>query len=206
MKHTRIDIPNFKEIFKNEIKEFDELTDGRSKGFRAPSFSLNEKSSWIIDVLEKNNYIFDSSVVPAKTSLYGIPNAPHFPYKILGNSLETSNTSGKIIEFPLMVTKILGKSIPVGGGFYLRTLPYKIIKNSFDSYQKQNIPGVFYIHSWELTPEYMPKIKMSKKDDFITYHNLEKSYSKMEKLLKEFNFTSFSNYIEHMNGDFSYID
>ena len=206
MKHTRIDIPNFKEIFKNEIKEFNELTDGRSKGFRAPSFSLNEKSSWIIDVLEKNNYIFDSSVVPAKTSLYGIPNAPHFPYKILSNSLETSNTSGKIIEFPLMVTKILGKSIPVGGGFYLRTLPYKIIKNSFDSYQKQNIPGVFYIHSWELTPEYMPKIKMSKKDDFITYHNLEKSYSKMEKLLKEFNFTSFSNYIEHMNGDFSYID
>jgi peptidoglycan-N-acetylglucosamine deacetylase len=206
MKHTRIDIPNFKEIFENEIKEFNELTCGRSKGFRAPSFSLNEKSSWIIDVLEKNNYIFDSSVVPAKTSLYGIPNAPHFPYKILSNSLETSNTSGKIIEFPLMVTKILGKSIPVGGGFYLRTLPYKIIKNSFDSYQKQNIPGVFYIHSWELTPEYMPKIKMSKKDDFITYHNLEKSYSKMEKLLKEFNFTSFSNYIEHMNGDFSYID
>ena len=206
MKHTRIDIPNFKEIFENEIKEFNELTCGQSKGFRAPSFSLNEKSSWIIDVLEKNNYIFDSSVVPAKTSLYGIPNAPHFPYKILGNSLETSNTSGKIIEFPLMVTKILGKSIPVGGGFYLRTLPYKIIKNSFDSYQKQNIPGVFYIHSWELTPEYMPKIKMSKKDDFITYHNLEKSYSKMEKLLKEFNFTSFSNYIEHMNGDFSYID
>ena len=206
MKHTRIDIPNFKEIFENEIKEFNELTGGRSKGFRAPSFSLNEKSSWIIDVLEKNNYIFDSSVVPAKTSLYGIPNAPHFPYKILSNSLETSNTSGKIIEFPLMVTKILGKSIPVGGGFYLRTLPYKIIKNSFDSYQKQNIPGVFYIHSWELTPEYMPKIKMSKKDDFITYHNLEKSYSKMEKLLKEFNFTSFSNYIEHMNGDFSYID
>ena len=206
MKHTRIDIPNFKEIFENEIKEFNELTCGRSKGFRAPSFSLNEKSSWIIDVLEKNNYIFDSSVVPAKTSLYGIPNAPHFPYKILSNSLETSNTSGKIIEFPLMVTKILGKSIPVGGGFYLRTLPYKIIKNSFDSYQKENIPGVFYIHSWELTPEYMPKIKMSKKDDFITYHNLEKSYSKMEKLLKEFNFTSFSNYIEHMNGDFSYID
>ncbi len=204
MYHTRIDSPDFKDKFDQEIKEFHKLTNGNSKGFRAPSFSLNHQSSWIIDTLEKNNYVFDSSVVPAKTNLYGIPNAPHEPYKISSDSLENHVDSGKIIEFPLMVSKILGKSIPVGGGFYLRTLPFKIIKNSFHTYEKQNIPGVFYIHSWELTPEYMPKINLPKKEKFITYHNLDKSFSRMERLLTEFNFTSFSNYIEHMNGDLSY--
>ena len=69
MKHDRIDKPNFKEKFEEEIKKFDELTDGKSKGFRAPSFSLNINSSWLIDVLEENDYVYDSSVVPAKTSL-----------------------------------------------------------------------------------------------------------------------------------------
>ena len=82
MKHTRIDSPNFKEKFQEEIKQFHKLTNGKSKGFRAPSFSLNTASSWLIDVLEENDYVYDSSVVPAKTSLYGIPNAEKKPYKI----------------------------------------------------------------------------------------------------------------------------
>ena len=82
MNHTRIDSINFQEKFEQEIKEFHKLTDGKSKGFRAPSFSLNKKSSWIIRVLEKNNYTYDSSVVPAKTKLYGIPEAQKNPYKI----------------------------------------------------------------------------------------------------------------------------
>ena len=56
MKHTRIDTPNFKEKFQEEIKQFHKLTNGKSKGFRAPSFSLNTNSSWLIDVLEENNY------------------------------------------------------------------------------------------------------------------------------------------------------
>ena len=57
-----------------------------------------------------------------------------------------------------MVTKFLGKKIPAAGGFYLRTLPSRIIETTIKSYEKENLPGVFYIHSWELTPEFMPKI------------------------------------------------
>jgi len=197
MKHDRIDSPNFKEIFKEEIKKFDELTDGKSKGFRAPSFSLNTNSSWLIDVLEENNYVYDSSVVPAKTSLYGIPNAEKKPYKISSEFLEGSSSDGKIIEFPMMVTKFLGKKIPAAGGFYLRTLPSRVIENAIKSYEAENLPGVFYIHSWELTPELMPKIKLSKKDHFITFHNIDKAYDKMEDLLEKFQFTSFEKFIRN---------
>jgi len=197
MKHTRIDSPNFKEKFEEEIKKFDELTDGKSKGFRAPSFSLNTNSSWLIDVLEENDYVYDSSIVPAKTSLYGIPNAEKKPYKISSKFLEGSSKDGKIIEFPMMVTKFLGKKIPAAGGFYLRTLPSRIIENAIKSYEKENLPGVFYIHSWELTPEFMPKMKLSKKDHFITFHNIDKAYDKMEDLLEKFQFTSFEKFIHN---------
>ena len=197
MKHTRIDTPNFKEKFQEEIKQFHKLTNGKSKGFRAPSFSLNTNSSWLIDVLEENNYVYDSSIVPAKTSLYGIPNAEKKPYKISSKFLEGNSNDGKIIEFPMMVTKFLGKKIPAAGGFYLRTLPSRIIKNTIKSYEEKNMPGVFYIHSWELTPEFMPKMKLSKKDHFITFHNIDKAFNKMEDLLEKFQFTSFEKFIHN---------
>ena len=197
MKHDRIDTHNFKERFEEEIKKFDKLTNGNSKGFRAPSFSLNVNSSWLIDVLEENNYVYDSSVMPAKTSLYGIPNAEKKPYRISSKFLEGNSNDGKIIEFPMMVTKFLGKKVPAAGGFYLRTLPARIIENAIKSYEKENLPGVFYIHSWELTPEFMPKMKLSKKDHFITFHNIDKAYSKMEDLLEKFQFTSFEKFIQN---------
>ena len=201
MKHTRIDLPNRREQFQDEIKQFDKLTGGRSKGFRAPSFSLNNNSSWLIDVLEENNYEYDSSVVPVKTSMYGMPNAERKPYKISRNFLEGDSTVGKIIEFPLLVTKFLGKKIPAGGGFYLRTLPLRVIENAIKSYEKEKIPGVFYIHSWELTPEFMPRINLSKKDNFITYHNINKAYNKMEDLLKKYEFTSFEFFLQNKSKE-----
>jgi len=197
MYHTRIDSPNFKENFRNEIEKFSKLTNKKSKGFRAPTFSLNETSSWIIDLLSEYDYIYDSSIVPAKTDLYGTPNAEIKPYRISSDSLENDTVDSKLIEFPLLVTKILGKKVPAAGGFYLRTLPMRVIKNAIRQYEKQEIPASFYIHSWELTPEHMPKIELPFKENFATYHNINKAYNRMDELLKQFEFTSFSNYISH---------
>jgi len=195
MYHTRIDSPNFKENFRNEIEKFSKLTNKKSKGFRAPTFSLNETSSWIIDLLSEYDYIYDSSIVPAKTDLYGTPNAEIKPYRISSDSLENDTVDSKLIEFPLLVTKFLGKKVPAAGGFYLRTLPMRVIKNAIRQYEKQEIPASFYIHSWELTPEHMPKIELPFKENFATYHNINKAYNRMDELLQEFEFTSFSNYI-----------
>jgi len=195
MYHDRLDSPEYKEKFRDEIKKFAELTNHKSRGFRAPTFSLNNNSSWAIDILAENDYMYDSSVVPAKTSMYGLPDAQESPYKISSKNIKQHNSDGIITEFPLLVTKFLGKKIPAGGGFYLRTLPTKIIKNAIKNYQKQEIPATFYIHSWELTPEYMPKIQLPIKENFITYHNIGKAYTRMNELLQQFQFTSFSNFI-----------
>ena len=198
MYHTRLDTPNFKERFTEEIKKFAELTRGKSRGFRAPTFSLNNSSAWLIDVLTDNNYIYDSSVVPVKTNMYGIPNAETKPYKITSKSLEKNDPNGKILEFPLLVTKFLGKKIPAAGGFYLRTLPMRVIKNAIQNYEKNDIPACFYVHSWELTPEFMPRLQLPIKDSFITYHNLEKTLERMTEILSNFQFTSFNRFIDNM--------
>jgi polysaccharide deacetylase family protein (PEP-CTERM system associated) len=197
MHHDRIDSLNFLNSFDDELKEFQKITNNKSKGFRAPTFSLNEKSSSIIKMLEKHNYIYDSSIMPAKTSMYGNPNADKKPYKITSENLENNSENGKLWEFPLMVTKLLGKQIPAAGGFYLRTLPSHMIKNAIKKYEKEHMPACFYVHSWELTPELMPRIPLSKKNNFITYHNIEKTLPKLDQLLLSFNFTSFQKYIDN---------
>jgi len=200
MHHDRLDSPGYKEKFHSEIKKFAELTNHKSRGFRAPTFSLNKNSSWAIDILAENDYVYDSSVVPAKTSLYGLPNAEKSPYKISSENLEKNNPDGVLTEFPLLVTNFLGKKIPAAGGFYLRSLPIKITKNAIKNYEKRGIPSSFYIHSWELTPEYMPKLELPFKDNFATFHNIDDTYKRMNEILEEFEFTSFANYIsQEMN-------
>ena len=195
MRHTRL-VADYRNSFDAEIKKFAELTSKKSKGFRAPTFSLDYSTSWAIDVLEENGYVYDSSIVPAKTRLYGIVDADTKPYKISANKIEQNDPSAKVIEFPLMITKFLGKKMPAGGGFYLRFLPLRTIENALKRYELENKPATFYIHSWELTPEYMPRISLPFSDKFITYHNLHKAMPKMDRLIKKFKFTSFERYID----------
>ena len=195
MYHTRLDSPGYKEKFSDEVKKFENITSKKSRGFRAPSFSLNFSTSWAIDVLTENNYLYDSSIVPAKTNLYGVPTAESKPYKITSSKLERNDPDAKLLEFPLLTTKIFGRTIPAAGGFYLRTLPLKIIEKAIRTNNENKIPATFYIHSWELTPEFMPKVPLSFIDNFITYHNLGKTLSRMDNIIKKFKFTSFSRFI-----------
>ena len=126
--------------------------------------------------------------------MYGNPGAEQKPYNITSKSLEKNDPNGKLKEFPLLTSKFLGKKIPAAGGFYLRSLPFNISINAIKNAEKHEYPACLYIHSWELTPEFMPRVKMSFKDDFVTYHNIEKSYSRIEKILKSFKFTSYANF------------
>ena len=201
MYHNRLDSMKNKEEFVDELKKFADLTSKKSKGFRAPSLSLNYSSAWAIDALVENGYQYDSSIMPAKTKLYGMPNAELKPYKITSENLENNNHDGKLIEFPLLTRKFFNFSVPVAGGFFIRLLPLRWIETAIKNNEKKNVPSTFYIHSWELTPEYMRKIPMSKSDNFITYHNLKKASTKLEKLLKKFKFTSFERFI----SDNSYL-
>ena len=200
MYHDRLDSMKNKQEFVDELKKFAKLTSKKSKGFRAPSFSLNNSSAWAIDALVENGYQYDSSIVPAKTKLYGMPNAELKPYKITSKDLEKNNENGKIIEFPLLTRKFFNYSIPVAGGFFIRLLPLRWIETAIKNNENKKIPSTFYIHSWELTPEYMKKIPLSKIDNFITYHNLEKTSRRLEKLLKKFEFTSFDRFISKNNN------
>ncbi|MEM3365464.1 MAG: polysaccharide deacetylase family protein [Candidatus Methanomethyliaceae archaeon] len=183
---------------RSEIEDFNKLlmsvTGNRCIGFRAPSFSLNNKTIWALEVLEKSGMLYDSSVFPIRTPLYGVFDAPVKPYKPSNRDLTVENLNGKLWEFPLTVYSFLGFRIPAAGGFYLRSFP-SIVRQAVRKMNSLGLPAVIYIHNWELDPD-TPKLKLNPYRYFVTYYNTHKMVNLFKCILSEFEFTSFSGYME----------
>ena len=179
--------------FEKEILETDKLiqkTIGiKPLGFRAPSFSINNSTKWALDILENNDYLYDSSIFPVKTHLYGVPNAPLHVYKPSKTDVAKHDAKGKLFEVPMATAKIGAINVPIAGGFYLRALPNTVIKQGIKQLNRKGIPAVMYAHPWELHDK-TPRIDMeSAFSNFITYWNLgDKSLKKLDSILDSFEF------------------
>lgn len=180
------------EDIKRSIQTIQDVTGKEVLGFRAPFFSINEKSFWIFDFL-KEHFIYDSSVFPVKTPLYGIPNAPRTIYNPTTDNPIRDNKNGNLIEIPLATHRIpLYGNIPIAGGFHLRFLPYSYIKYGIKRNHKNNNPVMMYIHPKDIDPQ-MPKIQGY---NWYYYYNLKNAFGKFERLLQDFNFSSAKNILK----------
>ena len=185
----------FEEDLLKSIRILEDMTKEKVKGHRACQFSITEETSWAIDILKKNGLKYDSSIFPVKTHLYGVPDAPWYPYHISSSNIKIDNASEKdFLEFPLSVYRIpiLRKNIPIAGGFYLRFFPYWFIKYALTKINKMGKPVIFYIHPWEFDPK-QPKIKELK---WYHYYRLCSTEKKFRKLLSDFEFTSIERWLE----------
>lgn len=182
----------FEKDIKKSIKSITDICSIKISGYRAPLFSVVKDSLWALDILAQCGIKYDSSIYPVKTFLFGIPDAPRFPYEI---SLKDSR---KIIEFPLSTIKLCGKNIPFGGGFFFRFWPYKFISWAVKKININGNPVIIYLHPFDLDPD-IPKIKnLSYKRKFIHYYNIGTVEKKLEKLLTEFKFSTISNVLESL--------
>ncbi|HLE75270.1 MAG TPA: polysaccharide deacetylase family protein [Candidatus Bathyarchaeia archaeon] len=181
-----------------EIERFNNLlasiTGHKCLGFRAPSFSLDNTTKWAFGVLDKMGILYDSSVFPSWTPLYGVSGAPIKPYEPLKDDLASADNGGKLWEFPLTVYSFLGFRIPAAGGFYLRFMP-SLLRKAIKKMNKLGAPAVIFVHNWELDSD-TPKLKLNPYKSFVTYHNIGKTLKLVKGLLHDFEFTSFAEYME----------
>jgi peptidoglycan-N-acetylglucosamine deacetylase len=181
--------------FKNEIERSLNLLDKYNPiGFRAPSFSIDNKTIWIFEILEEYGFKYDSSIFPIKTMLYGVPNAPLNIYKPSKKNITEHDPNGKVVEFPLTVINF-GKNIPIAGGFYLRTLPLWFIKRALSKVNKYR-PGVIYIHPWE-TYSKTPRIKLPPFSKFEAYYGISSTLNKLDNLLNSFDFEPLKDVLKN---------
>lgn len=181
--------------FAHGLRRYQELLDEWDYtpiGFRAPSASLNNQTAWALKELIDVGYLYDSSVFPCWTPLYGVPRAPIFPYwpSAKGVGLPSSHSeSYKIPEFPFLALGPGLFRIPLGTGFYLRTLPMFFYRWALSRRSKQGIPGVVSFHSWEFSYD-VPRIQTSILKRRYLYYGLHNCRPRVESLLSDYSFTS----------------
>lgn len=158
-------------------------------GFRAPIFSITDKSWWAFDTLIENGYKYDSSVYPVFNYRYGVVKSDRFRHLI------TAESGRQIIEIPVATGRLLGLNLPVGGGAYFRIWPYAVTKWGFKQMNRMGKPAVFYIHPWEIDPD-QPKIDMPKRIYLTHYHRLDSTRKKLHRLFSDFEFASLSKILD----------
>jgi peptidoglycan-N-acetylglucosamine deacetylase len=182
-KHTKENVE--KDLVKS-INILEKIVGKEIKGFRAPFFSLDQNSFWAMEIIGKY-FKYDSSIFPTKTPLYGIPDAPRFQYNPSLENPIMKDKDSKLTEIPLATYKFpLVRNIPIAGGFYLRFLPYFIMKKGIEKLNSSTNRAMIYIHPKDLDKK-MPKIK---EYNWYYYHNLKGGLKKFERLLQDFNFSS----------------
>ena len=148
------------------------------KGYRAPNFSINDTVPWAYPILEELGFQYDSSVFPVRHGFYGNHRAPRFPYLVGPN----------LLELPLATWRTFNQNLPVGGGAYLRILPFGLMNNGIRAMnEKESVPAVLYLHPWELDPS-QPRLPASWKSRLRQYTGLDNMKRRLERLLQRFSF------------------
>jgi len=158
------------------------------KGYRSAGFSSTEATPWFFEQLAEAGYIYDSSVFPAAREHGGMKTADIGPHMVPAGS-------GHIIEFPISVARVMGRPICFFGGGYLRLFPWTIIRRMARKVLSDGRPVLFYIHPREIDPCH-PRLPMSLRRRFKCYVNLGTVRRKLEEILKEFDLTTFEDFID----------
>jgi len=175
------------DVEKNEFKQrltaakkgLEDISGQPVYGFRAPDFSITEKSIWALDILKELGFVYDSSIYPfGLHDVYGIKGADAFIHKFPNG----------LIEFPMSTTTLLGKRIPFGGGGYFRLYPLLLTKIFLSRLNRRGHPAVFYIHPYEVGPK-IPRIAgMSLYRKFRHYYHCNSGERRVRELLRTFKF------------------
>jgi polysaccharide deacetylase family protein (PEP-CTERM system associated) len=151
------------------------------RGFRAPSFSLTPGTLWAVDILRQSGVRYDSSVFPVGF---------HPEYGMVDADLRPHQLAEGLLELPMGVTEILGRRVPCSGGGYFRLYPYALTRHLMRKCNAQGRSVIFYLHPWELDPR-QPRVEgLSWLTWFRHYNNLDKTEERLDRLLRDFAFTS----------------
>ena len=159
------------------------------QGFRAPKWSLTPAlETGVLPALAGLGLTYDSSFFPSRQSnaRCDVPHRLHLP------------GGGSIYEVPATAMR-LGPAVLPAGGAYFRLFPFFVTRRIFTSCEKAGVPGVMYAHPYDCNPEchIVPGSGL-----FLTLMRtvgVKGALGKLEKLLREFSFTSMELWL-HEHG------
>jgi polysaccharide deacetylase family protein (PEP-CTERM system associated) len=147
---------------------------------RCASWSLRGNRLWALEVIAAAGFTCDASLHPAGTLGFGTRGVPRGPHRVRLSS------GAELREFPPAVAG-WPVGLPCGGGFFLRTLPVRVVRDTLAGSAARGQPAVIYLHPWELDPA-PPRARLPLPWRLVQYHGLGHMRARVERLLATFPF------------------
>tara|TARA_R110001606_G_scaffold105716_3_gene230032 strand:- start:22975 stop:23868 length:894 start_codon:yes stop_codon:yes gene_type:complete len=148
-------------------------------GYRAPSFSIDQRTPWAHEILAEEGYTYSSSVAPINHDHYGWADSPRFAWKPVGQS--------DFIELPVTTVKLGKRAFAAGGGGFFRLLPYALYDRSIRKMQRDDAHGaIFYFHPWEIDPDQPRVANAALRSKLRHYTNLKAMRAKLLRAGQDF--------------------
>lgn len=158
-------------------------------GYRAPSFSIDQRTPWAHVVLAEEGYRYSSSVAPVSHDHYGWRESPRFAWRPLGDAA--------LVELPVTVGEAAGRRFATGGGFF-RLLPAAVTDFAVRQVNAQAQPGMFYFHPWEVDPD-QPRVTAAPlRSKLRHYSRLGAMAGKLRGLLERHNWGRVDAVVERL--------
>ncbi len=170
----------FKVELKHSLCLLREISGQPVIGFRAPTWSLNETTRWVLPMLRNEGIVYDASALPMQSRLLtcGWPEARSEPHPLLEG----------LIECPITVVRFGPICYPVGVAAALRMTPLSITMALLRRSQgRANAPVVLNIHPSDLDPE-QPRLPLGFAMRQLKYRGMSKLPGKIEALFSAFPF------------------
>jgi polysaccharide deacetylase family protein (PEP-CTERM system associated) len=130
--------------------------------FRAPEWSINDRSFWALQILVEEGVSVDASIAPIR--LVGAVTNPRHPHL-------RHTPAGPITEVPPFVVDRFGQVMPMGWGWGLRMSSPQRVLRAIDAVNRSGVPAVFTVHPWELDPN-PPRVRLQARQQFAHYFRL----------------------------------
>lgn len=148
-------------------------------GYRAPSFSIDQRNPWAFAELAEQGFAYSSSVAPIAHDHYGWREAPRFAFRPLADA--------ELIEIPVTTAEFAGRRLAAGGGGFFRVLPYAFSRWAIRQVNaREGRPAVFYFHPWEIDPDQPRVADAPLKSRLRHYTNLSAMAGKLRRLIGDF--------------------
>jgi len=158
-------------------KLLEDLSGQTVLGYRAPSFSIGKGNLWAYDALLEAGYHYSSSIYPIAHDHYGMPDSPRFAYEVRPG----------LTEIPITTVRLFDRNFPSSGGGYFRLLPYPVTRWLIQRVNtRDQQPGMFYFHPWEIDPDQPRVAGISRKTQFRHYVNIGQTQARLDRLLSDF--------------------
>ena len=177
-----------KDIYK-AIDSLEQVIGTKVISYRAPAFSITEKSKWALKILVENGIKYDSSIFPANRRFGGFKSFED------AEPLIFQVGSKELYEFPINYFTLFNKKIMFSGGGYFRIFPLFLTKNLL----KRSKYNMMYFHIRDFDKEQKKVYPFFSKNYFLSYYGINSSFDKFQQIIMDFKFISLEQAVSEID-------